>query len=98
MEVFIGTPWDPEPRREARPSPRGVYITLDRQIEHGGTPGCPACFGEARTHSAACRTRFEELLRKARTADAASAEPADAPGGGPTQQPEAPQSAQQSMG
>ena len=94
LEVFTGTPWDPEPRREARPAPRGVYITLDRQIEHGGTPGCPACFGEARAHSAACRARFEELLRK-RAADAAD-EPEAAPAE-PAQQPAAAQSAQQSM-
>ena len=23
----------------------GVYVTLDRQIKHVGTKGCPACFG-----------------------------------------------------
>ena len=64
LEEFQGTPWDPTPRKQAEPVPRGVYITLDRQIEHGPTPGCPACAGDSRIHSKACRERFETLVRE----------------------------------
>ena len=53
---------------------RGVYITLDRQIRHGVTKGCPGCevaYGEApKKHNAECRARFEKLVAKEQ-ADAA---------------------------
>eukprot|EP00929_Paragymnodinium_shiwhaense_P111971 TRINITY_DN8021_c0_g1_i4.p1 TRINITY_DN8021_c0_g1~~TRINITY_DN8021_c0_g1_i4.p1 ORF type:complete len:1618 (+),score=271.11 TRINITY_DN8021_c0_g1_i4:701-5554(+) len=64
LDRLQGAPWDPTPRASAdQPAvPRGVYITLDRQIKYGGTKGCTACFGEARTHNAECRARFEKLL------------------------------------
>ena len=45
---------------------RGVYITLERQIEHGATPACPgrsaAYEDNPKPHSAECRARFEKLL------------------------------------
>ena len=50
------------------PQPRGVYITLERQIKYGRTKGCPGCetaYGEApKKHSPECRARFEKLLAK----------------------------------
>ena len=82
LEVMIGEPWDPkaQPGAERTIVHRGVYITLERQIKHGGTKGCPACFGEARIHSAACRTRFRELM----DAEAARATTAGSTASGPT--------------
>ena len=48
------------------PQPRGVYITLERQIKYGRTKGCPGCetaYGEApKKHSPGSRARFEKLL------------------------------------
>ena len=43
------------------PVPRGVYITIERIIEHGTTPGCKACTGDSVRHTAACRERFAKL-------------------------------------
>ncbi len=63
LERMVGEPWNPKPVVEAR-GPRGVYISLNRQIKHGGTPGCTACFGHAKQHTAECRKRFEELMAK----------------------------------
>jgi len=79
---MVGTPWCPKPATEPRPSgPRGVYITLDRQIKFGGTPGCNACHGHAKVHSPECRARFEELMAKERAEgnEAAQAPQAAAP-------------------
>ena len=83
LEAYQGMPWDPQPAAArgaaGAGAPRGVYITLDRQVEHGGTPGCPACFGHAKVHSAECRERFGKILRP-------QAEEAAASGGPETQQ------------
>ena len=46
--------------------PRGVYITAERQIKYGRTPGCPGCdipYGDAPgKHSPECRERFTKLV------------------------------------
>ncbi|CAK0820598.1 unnamed protein product, partial [Prorocentrum cordatum] len=64
LEAMAGEPWGPKAgvSLEKAPMPRGVYITLDRQIKYGGTKGCPACFGDAKIHSAECRARFQDLV------------------------------------
>ena len=64
IDEFVGTPWALTPAIDAMrmSQVRGVHITLDRQIKHGGTKGCPACYGHATVHSAECRARFEVLL------------------------------------
>ena len=58
-----------QPPTPGTPGRRGVYITLERQIEHGATPGCPGCntvYGDnPKPHSPECRARFEKLLGKA---------------------------------
>ena len=44
---------------------RSVYITLDRQIRHGPTPGCPGCSCRAddpKPHNKECKARFEGLI------------------------------------
>eukprot|EP00435_Cladocopium_sp_Y103_P039764 s3333_g10.t1 len=75
LDSMKGVPWQPkgEPtsilRPESRPErgPRSVYITLDRQIKYGQTPGCPGCnstLEDPKRHSAECKKRFEELLKK----------------------------------
>ena len=44
-----GEPWNPTAHHHDRlPQARGVYVTLERQIMHGGTKGCAACFGHAK--------------------------------------------------
>ena len=57
------------------PKPRGVYITVERQIKHGRTPGCPGCdtsYGDAPVkHNATCRARFEKLCREPVVAETA---------------------------
>mgnify|MGYP000703797189 CR=1 FL=1 len=60
IDRMVGDPWNPKPFAEPR-GPRGVYISLNRQIKYGGTPGCTACFGHAKQHTPECRKRFEEL-------------------------------------
>ena len=39
-----GEPWNPVPAKDKAPQVRGVYITLERQIKHGGTKGCTCMF------------------------------------------------------
>ena len=44
LTEIIGDPWNPTPQpKDKAPQVRGVYITLERQIKHGGTKGCTAC-------------------------------------------------------
>ena len=52
LDGMRGTPWQPkgeptavrgQPPTPGTPGRRGVYITLERQIERGATPGCPGC-------------------------------------------------------
>ena len=63
-DEFVGTPCAPTPAIDAMrmPQVRGVYITLDRQIKHGGTKGCPAFCGQAKVHSAECHARFWSVV------------------------------------
>ena len=75
-----GEPWNPTTHHQDRlPQVRGVYITLERQIKHGGTKGCSACFGNANVHSPECRARFQEIVdnEPAQTAVASASEPND---------------------
>ncbi|CAK0882790.1 unnamed protein product [Prorocentrum cordatum] len=79
-ERYVGTP------AGARRC-RGVYITLDRQIQHGGAPRCPARFGRAKVHSLQCRARFQEIRDResqavAEAPAAGSTAPAEQPGAG----------------
>ena len=58
-----GEPWNPTAHhQDTPPQVRGVYITLERQIKHGGTKGCAACFGNAKVHSSECRARFQDIV------------------------------------
>ncbi|CAE7321841.1 GIP, partial [Symbiodinium sp. CCMP2456] len=74
LEAVTGTPWQPKALvvpGDNKPltlpdgrKGRSVYITLERQIKHGPTPGCPGCncsAGEVKPHSPECRKRFSEL-------------------------------------
>ena len=73
-----GEPWNPKAHhRDRPPQARGVYITLERQIKHGGTKGCAACFGHAKVHSPECRARFQDIVdnEAAQTAAASASEP-----------------------
>ena len=51
-------------------SPRNEYITLDRIIKYGATPGCRACAcsSEHSVHNLICRARFNALIRTDRIA------------------------------
>ena len=42
---------------------RHEYITLDRLIKHGVTPGCRACKFETTTHTPVCKARFDGLIK-----------------------------------
>ena len=77
---MIGDPWNPTPQpKDKAPQVRGVYITLERQIKHGGTKGCTACFGQVKVHSLECRARFQDKVdnEAAQTAAASASEPND---------------------
>ena len=53
---------------------RGVYITLNRRIEHGRTTGCPGCNSlddDPKPHNKECRARFEEIIAKEKDKEAA---------------------------
>ena len=54
LDSVKGVPWQPKGE---------LYITLDRQIKYGQTPGCPGCFStldDPKRHSAECKKRFDE--------------------------------------
>ena len=55
---------------DSAPAKRHEYITLDRIIKYGITPGCKACKGEAAVHTPVCKVRFDGLVRADRTAEA----------------------------
>ena len=57
-----GEPWNRVPPKDKAPQVSGVYITLERQIKHGGTKGCSACFGQATVHSAECGARLQDIV------------------------------------
>ena len=75
LDGMVGLPWQPKgeptvvpshnqaPSTPARRAP-SVYITLERQLKHGPTPGCPGCHcddTDPKPHNAECRQRFEKL-------------------------------------
>ena len=73
-----GESWNPTAHHQDKPPQvRGVYITLGRQIKHGGTKGCAACFGHAKVQSPECRPRFQDIVdnEAAQTAAASASEP-----------------------
>ena len=39
-----------------------MYITVERIIKFKETPGCRACTGHSKIHSAECKKRFSELV------------------------------------
>ncbi|CAE7223113.1 RPS6KA5, partial [Symbiodinium natans] len=55
------SPADP-PRRRAE------YITLERILKFGATPGCKACTFDSVKHSPKCRARFDALIKADRIA------------------------------
>ena len=62
-------PFPPEgieavPPTPLEPKDRSVYITLDRLVKFGDTPGCKACEHRTRYHTKACRERFAQLVQK----------------------------------
>ena len=70
----------PLPLREAPfgapPTPsavksKSVYITVERIIKFKETPGCRACTGHSKIHSAECKKRFSELVSADRAEAAA---------------------------
>ncbi|CAE7318183.1 GIP, partial [Symbiodinium sp. CCMP2456] len=82
LEAVTGTPWQPKSQALVVPGDnrpitlpdgrkgRSVYITLERQIKRGPTPGCPGCncsAGEVKPHSPECRKRFGELYPREAT-------------------------------
>ena len=64
-------PFPPESGKVPPPTPRdpksrAVYITVERIIKFGETPGCKACLGKNTKHTDACRERFAKLLKEQR--------------------------------
>ena len=57
-----GEPWNPVSPKDKAPQVRGVYITLERQIKHGGTESRSACFGQAKVHSAGMQGNDSRIL------------------------------------
>ena len=50
---------------------KSVYITVERIIKFKETPGCRACAGHSKIHSAECKKRFSELVSADRAEAAA---------------------------
>ena len=48
-----------------------LYITVERIIKFKETPGCHACTGHSKIHSAECKKRFSELVSADRAEAAA---------------------------
>ena len=64
LDRFVGTPWGPVPPGVKTRKKRHVYITIDRVVKHGWTPGCPRCDdweNKQLNHSKACIERFTKL-------------------------------------
>ena len=61
-------------------------ITLNRLIEYGETPGCEACKDFKGVHTAECRERFEDLLRRDGKLPPITIVPAEVPTVEPLQQ------------
>ena len=88
LAEMTGEPWNPTAHHQDKPPQvRGVFISLERQIKHGGTKGCAGCFGHAKVHSPKCRARFQDTVDNEAAQTAASASepnvemPEQAPGG-----------------
>ena len=82
LTEMIGDPWNPTPQpKDKAPQVRGVYITLECQIKHGGTKGCTACFGQAtmKLHRQQLRARANQLWRQAAGGPAPSSSSGPAP-------------------
>ena len=58
---------------------RHEYITLDRLIRLGATPGCKACKFDAVVHTPACKARFDGLIKAEKTAASKSVRDAAPP-------------------
>ena len=72
-------PFPPDPGKATPPTPRdprsrAVYITVERIIKFGETPGCKACLGKGTKHTVACCERFAKLLKEQREELAARTE------------------------
>ena len=66
-----------------------MYITVERQIKHGPTPGCPGCHcsdDDPKKHSKACRLRFESIYQKGGEGEADAGGPAQSADAGSTAQ------------
>ena len=66
---FSSVPSTPSDRK------RSEYITLERIIRFGATPGCRACSFDTTTHSPVCRARFNGLIKAERLAKEPKASP-----------------------
>ena len=49
---------------------RQRYVTLDRVIKYGPTPGCKACTFDATRHTPICKVPFDGLVRADKAAEA----------------------------
>ena len=58
---------------------RHEYITLDRILRLGGTPGCKACAFDAVTHTRICKARFDALIKAEKLAASKSVKDAAPP-------------------
>ena len=58
---------------------RHEYITLDRLIRLGATPGCKACKFDAVTHTPVCKARFDGLIKAEKIAASKSVKGAAPP-------------------
>ena len=58
---------------------RHEYITLDRLIRLGATPGCKACKFDAVVHTPACKARFDGLIKAEKIAASKSVRDAAPP-------------------
>ena len=82
-------PGTPAPGTPGGGRQRSVYITVERQIKHGPTPGCPGCHcsdNDPKKHSKACRLRFESIYQKGGEAEAEAGGPAQSADAGSTAQ------------
>ena len=73
-----GEPSNPMAHHHNRlPHVRGVCITLERQIKHGGMKGCAARFGNAKARPPERRARFQDTAdnEAAQTAAASASDP-----------------------
>ena len=85
----LPAPGTPAPGTPGGGRQRSVYITVERQIKHGPTPGCPGCHcsdDDPKKHSKACRLRFESIYHKSGEGEADAGGPAQSADAGSTAQ------------